>query len=55
LVGLSSSVSGGLASVNAGITAWCQAPPNDTASAIASVIAIINAGRAAYKAAQAGN
>lgn len=55
LAGSSSSASAGLASVNAGIQTWCQAPPSDIQSAVASVVAIVAAGKAAYKSAKAGN
>ena len=51
----SSSAGAGLAGVNAGIVAWCQSPPTDIKSAVASIAAVVNAGRAAYTAARKGN
>lgn len=55
LIGTSSSASGGLAAINAAITTWCSAPPTDIKSAIASVVAQVAAGKAAYNAAKRGN
>lgn len=43
----------GLAAVNAGIRSWCQRPPENTASAIASMAKVVADGKAAYKAAKA--
>lgn len=54
-VNSSSSAGAGLAAINAAIVAWCQAPPNDIKSAIASVATQVAAGRAAYQSARKGN
>ena len=53
-VSVSSKVGPTLAAANSAIQAWCQAPPNDIASAIAATAAQITAAKAAYKAAQKG-
>lgn len=54
-VNTSSSAGAGLAAINAAILAWCQAPPSDIKSAIASVATQVAAGRAAYQSARKGN
>lgn len=54
-VSSSSSAGAGLAAINAAIVAWCQAPPSDIKSAIASVATQVAAGRAAYQSAKKGN
>lgn len=54
-VNSSSSAGAGLAAINAAINTWCQAPPNDIKSAIASIAAQVAAGRAAYQAVKRGN
>lgn len=51
----SSSAGAGLAGVNAAITTWCQRPPTDIKTAIASVAAQVAAAKAAYQAAKRGN
>ena len=54
-VNTSSSAGAGLAGVNAAIVTWCQSPPTDIKSAIASVAAQVVAAKAAYQAAKKGN
>jgi len=44
-----------LAGANAAINAWCQAPPQDIASALATTAAMVVSTQQAVKAVQAGN
>lgn len=46
---------GTLSAINAVLATWCSAPPQDIAGAIRVTAAEINAAKAAYKSAQAGN
>lgn len=44
----------GLATVTQGLTTWCDAPPNDVATAISSMAAVVASAKAAYDAAKSG-
>lgn len=54
LVQQSSTANSGLATVNAGITAWCQNVPTDIPTAIVAILAVANQGYAAYRSASTG-